>query len=105
MRFRHGAVAGKIYLGRVDVSPPTDQPAIGQPLHASEARHLASKILAERAAGVDVFSAHRTRRSKRRAAFAAPGANSFATCAKLFVDHARETTRGWRRTASVLGLS
>jgi integrase len=101
MRFRIGDKTGKIHLGRVDTStrPPTDQPVIGQPLHLTEARHLASQILAQRAAGIDVFAMYQKRRGRRLAI-----SDSFATCVKDFVEHARATTRGWSQTASVLGL-
>jgi integrase len=107
MRFRCGNITGKIRLGKVDLTrrQPVTQPVIGQWLILAEARTLASQILAQRDAGVDVFAAYRGRRSKARGKGKAAFEGSFTASAKDFIEqHAKTETRGWVRTAAVLGL-
>jgi integrase len=107
MRFRYGDGAAKIFLGPLDVSDRRHdgELEIGQPLSLPQARQLASRVNADRAAGVDVVAAHRGRRHRQSIKLAEAATNSFAAAVKDFVEqHAKPKTRGWKETATNLGL-
>jgi integrase len=107
LRYRYGAGAAKIFLGPLDVSGRRHdgEPQIGQPLSLVQARQLASRVNAERAAGRDVVAVHRAHKHRQRIAIVEAANNSFATAVKDFmVEHARPKTRGWKETASNLGF-
>jgi integrase len=109
LRFRRpdGTIANFV-LGPVDSSghsPHGEQPEVGQPLGLVAARQLAAKVNAERAAGRDVVSDRKAHKHRQRVAVAEARANSFAAAARDFVaEHAKAKTRGWKETASNLGL-
>ena len=107
MRFRYGTGATKIFLGPLDISGRRHdgEPVIGQPLSLVQARQVASKINADRAAGVDVIAAHRAKKHRQRIGVIEAAANSFAAAVKDFIiQHAQPKTRSWKQTASILGL-
>jgi integrase len=101
MRFRRpNGVRAKLVLGPLDATGKemAGDPQIGQPLTPAAARALAGQINRQRAMGIDVMAA---RRSKKHQA----DTDSFADAVRLFVDrHARPKTRRWRETARMLGL-
>jgi Arm DNA-binding domain len=101
MRFRRpNGVRAKLVLGPLDATGKemAGDPQIGQPLTPAAARALAGQINRQRAMGIDVIAA---RRSKKHQA----DTDSFADAVRLFVDrHARPKTRRWRETARMLGL-
>ena len=107
MRFRYGAGATKIFLGPLNISGrrPDGELVIGQPLTLVQARSSASKINADRAAGIDVIAVHRARKHRRKVAIAEAHTNAFSTAVRDFiVNHAQPKTRSWKQTASILGL-
>ena len=106
MRFRRpNGDRAKLVLGPLDLtgSEIAGEPQIGQPLTLAAARALAAQINRQRAMGVDVVAVRRS--EKRRSRELSPGASTYASAARDFVDrHARPKTRRWRETARVLGL-
>jgi integrase len=107
LKFRRGSGPAKIHLGPLDISGRRDagEPAVGQPLTLVQARHLASRLMAERAAGVDIFAQHQEQRRRRRIAVVETASNSFAAAAKAFItEHAKPKVRTWRELARNLGL-
>jgi Arm DNA-binding domain len=107
MRFRRGDGAAKIFLGPLDISGRRHdgEPEIGQPLALIQARMLAAKINADRAAGRDVVAEHWARKHRQRVAVVEAVANSFSAAARDFiVQHAKPKTRGWKETAANLGF-
>jgi integrase len=110
MRWRRsGAGEAKLMLGPVDLSrskAPRAELSIGQPLTLVEARQLAAKINAERAAGRDVLADHRAEKHRRRVAIVEAAENNFAAAVKDFItDHAKPKNRNWREVARRLGLT
>jgi integrase len=106
MRFRYGDGADKMSLGPFDTSGrrPTTEPHVGEPLNLTRARQLASKVNADRAAGIDVIAAHRARKHRQKVAIAEAHTNAFAATVKDFIiQHARAKTRNWREASSNLG--
>jgi integrase len=107
MRFRRGDGAAKIFLGPLDISGRRHdgEPEIGQPLTLVQARRLASKVNADRAAGRDVVADHRAKKHRQRVAVVEAAANSFAAATKDFIrEYAQPKVRGWKELASNLGL-
>jgi integrase len=105
---RRGGGEDKIVIGPLDMSgrSSSDEPQIGEPLTLVQARQLAARLNADRAAGIGVIGAHKAAKDRRRIAVAEAIDNSFAVCVKDFiVEHARPKTRGWRETATLLGLT
>jgi integrase len=107
MRFRYGDGTAKIFLGPLDVSGRRHdgELEIGQPLSLPQARQLASRVNADRAAGIDVVAAHRAKRHRQKIAIVEAANNSFCTAVKDFVEqHCKPKTKGWKEAASILGL-
>jgi integrase len=107
MRFRYGDGDAKIFLGPLDVSGRRHdgEIEIGMPLSLPQARQLASRVNADRAAGRDVVADHRARKHRQKVAIIEAASNSFAAAVKDFVEqHCKPKTRGWIETASNLGL-
>jgi integrase len=109
MRWRRtGGGEDKIVLGPVDQSGRRHdtEPVIGQPLTLTQARQLAAKLNADRAAGVDVGADHRARKHRQKIAITEAANSSFSVAVKDFVEqHAKPKTRGWKETATLLGLT
>ena len=105
-RYRYGKGAKKNHLGPFDMSgrPADGEPVIGQPLSLVQARQVASKMNADRAAGVDVIAAHRARKHRQKVAIAEASANSFTASAKDFMVQHAAKTREHKQTAAILGL-
>jgi integrase len=109
MRWRRaGGGEDKIVLGPVDLTGRCHdaEPVIGQPLGLVQARHLAAKLNANRAAGIDVVARHRAAKQRQGIAINEAASNSFSAAVGDFVaQHAKPKTRGWKETASLLGVT
>jgi integrase len=107
LKFRRGSGPAKIHLGPLALEnrPDAGEPVIGQPLMLPEARRLASRLMAERASGVDIFAKYQEERRRRRIAAVEAHENSFLEAARAFViEHARPKVRTWKELARNLGL-
>ncbi len=97
----------KLVLGPFDPSGEGEgEPVIGQPLTLAAARHLAADINRERARGRDVVSDRKAEKIRMQVQHRERTSNSFSNAVRDFIeDHARPKTRGWKRTARLLGLT
>jgi Arm DNA-binding domain len=88
MRFR----TGKMVLGPLDISGRRHEGELEfiQPLTLVQARLLASRVNADRAAGIDVISQHKARKHRQRVAIIEASTNSFAAAAKDFHHRTRQ---------------
>jgi integrase len=108
LRFRRpDGRPGKLTLGVFD---PTGEgggdAVIGRPLTLGAARQLASELNRERARGRDIIGDHKAAKARMRIQHQEGLANTFGQAARDFVEnHAKPKTRGWRRTARLLGLA
>jgi integrase len=107
LKFRRGAGPVKIFLGPLAlvIRPEDGEPVVGQPLTLPQARRLASRLMAERASGVDIFAKYQDQRHRRRVAVAEAHDHSFLEAVKAFVvEHARPKVKTWKEIARNLGL-
>jgi integrase len=109
MRFRRRGADGadRITLGPLDISHRRydREPQIDEPLSVAAARIVAARVNADRASGIDVVQRYRAEKHRRRVNIVEAAANSFGAAARDFVEqHAKPKTRGWKETASNLGL-
>jgi integrase len=90
---------------RIDEAEVQGEPVVGSPLTLAAARQLATRILRERAMGVDVAGVARAAKRQQLAGAADAEAQSFARLASDYVEHMRkQNLRAWRRSARNLGL-
>jgi integrase len=103
MRFRRpGGKPGNLTLGPFDSSDreACENPVIGQPLTADEARVLAANINLQRANGVDVIAARQANKRRKHV----PAEKTFADHVRDYIDQkARPENRCWWDAAHMLG--
>ena len=97
----------KLVLGGVDfINEGEGEAVLGRPLTLSAARRLASDINHSRAMGNDVVADLKIAKDRKRFEQETSAKNTFSAAVEDFITrHAKVKTRGWRATASLLGLT
>jgi integrase len=109
MRFRRpSGQPAKLTLGSVHVGAtkePDITPTIGGHLTLAGAHRLVAELRHKIAQGRDPAAIHQAEKRRIRTAAVDAAANTFAACAKAFIEqHARVKVRRWKELARLLGL-